>query len=359
MALRRVPSANVCPLTKSGRDPSLGPVIDPPLSSAPGRRDPALDGLRGFAVLLVYLFHYGGGLRSHDLLARALGYLTQAGWVGVEIFFVLSGFLITSLLLDDLSSAGALPRFYMRRALRILPLYLAAVLACAGVALMAGASLAQLNPLLPYLGFLQNVPPLIRVALRTPPPLPLFHLWSLAVEEQFYLLWPLLLLLTRTPRRALALCLWIFGLSYAFRVLYIGLAGPSPNAIQSLAVMLPSRCGGLVFGSALALTRRLDLRTSLRRPALVLALFSVLAFVIGGGVSGTLLLKTRASFLLGLPAADLLALALLALALEPGRVRRILSWQALGSLGRISYGFYVLASPARAAVRSPGLLPHP
>ena len=64
-------------------------------------RDPALDGLRGVAILLVFIFHYGGGLRSAHPLVRALGYFTETGWTGVILFFALSGFLITGSLWDS------------------------------------------------------------------------------------------------------------------------------------------------------------------------------------------------------------------------------------------------------------------
>src|ERR1700691_6305962 len=102
---------------------ALPAAIDIPITAPSPRRDPALDGLRGLAVLMVFVFHYGGGLQSSHLALRMLGYVTQAGWTGVVLFFALSGFLITGSLWDSLGSRHLLRNFYVRRALRILPLY--------------------------------------------------------------------------------------------------------------------------------------------------------------------------------------------------------------------------------------------
>ncbi len=337
----------------------------PSQSSLPQPRDAALDGLRGVAILLVYLFHYGGGLRSGNPLVRALGYLSQAGWIGVEIFFVLSGFLITRLLADDLYTAHGLRTFYARRALRILPLYIAALLACAACALLSGASFSALKPLLVYAGFLQNVPPLVNTALHTPPPLPIYHLWSLAIEEQFYLLWPFLLLAVPTPRRALHLCLWVFVLSCAFRIVLFAPHLPSAATLQRFTICLPTRAGALALGGALAFYRRPTERAvilgeaqkSRRTPEIpgggprqesfkdksaLTASLALALILLTFAHTGTLLLGNRLSLLAVLPAVDLLAVALVALSLQPGLVTRWLSTPALGFLGRISYGFYVL-----------------
>ncbi len=361
---------------------------------APFPRDPALDGFRGFAVLLVFLFHYGGGLRAHNPLLRALGYLTQAGWIGVDLFFALSGFLITGLLAADLLSVPSeadsvlhyqrpLRSFYARRALRILPLYLAALLACAAAARVTGASLPDLKPLLIYATFLQNLPPLLQSALHTPPPLPVFHLWSLAVEEQFYLLWPFALLAARTPRRALHLSVWIFAASCLFRAAIFAPPLFSWASAGSFATFLPSRAGALALGSALALYRGraapcpvtvshdalavaanpstpapvLSVRTvqspgtrsprqrftATSQPVLLFALAASLALIVlTASRTHSFLLNSRSSFVFLLPAADLFSAALVALTLKPNLLRTGLSTRPLVFLGRISYGFYVM-----------------
>ncbi len=180
------------------------------------RRDAALDGLRGLAILMVFLFHYGGGLQSSRPAVHLFGLLTQAGWLGVVLFFALSGFLITGSLWDTVAQGHRLRNFYARRALRILPIYSLALLAAAGAALLSGATLAQLKPLAIFAFFLQNLPHLAAAAIQNPSPLPLYHFWTLAVEEQFYLLWPLILLFAHSRRHALRLSLWFFAITLFF-----------------------------------------------------------------------------------------------------------------------------------------------
>ncbi len=138
-------------------------------------RQPALDGVRAVAVMLVLAAHAN---------------LFKLGGLGVDIFFGLSGYLITGILLDAKaahpSKRDYFVPFYMRRALRILPLAWA-------VALIAAAIEGQWSGLLWYMGYLVNWLP------NDPPPDVLGHYWSLAVEEQFYLVWPAVVLFA--PRR--------------------------------------------------------------------------------------------------------------------------------------------------------------
>jgi peptidoglycan/LPS O-acetylase OafA/YrhL len=171
-------------------------VRTPPAAAPPFRPD--IEGLRAVAVLLVVLGHAGVPL-------------VAGGYVGVDVFFVISGFLITSLLVRELRGTGriSLPRFYARRALRLLPASTVLV-----AATLVGAWL-WLSPLrFTEFGrdaaagavYLSNV----RFALAgtdylasADPPSPLQHLWSLAVEEQFYLLWPALILAVTWGGRSL------------------------------------------------------------------------------------------------------------------------------------------------------------
>ncbi len=305
-------------------------------------RDPALDGLRGVAILLVYLFHYGGGLRSPHAAVRAFGYLCESGWIGVHVFFVLSGYLITGLLVRDLRFPHALRNFYMRRALRIFPVYYGAIIAAAVAAAVAGAHAGALRPLLPYLAFLQDIPPLAGVAVDPPPPLPLYHLWSVAVEEQFYLLWPFLLLWAGIRRRGLALCLVVFGLTCAFRAIVFAPAAYPAAVGQQLGFFLLTRAGGLALGGALALWPAATASDRPPRWAKSAAIAGALCFLAVGWSGGTLLLTNSRMYLFAMPAIDIAAAATLALCLHPGLLRRSLSSTVLRWFGRISYGFYVL-----------------
>lgn len=323
--------------------PATEETASGPNPRAPAHRDPALDGLRGAAILLVYLFHYGGGLRSANPAARAAGYVTQAGWTGVDVFFALSGFLITGLLWENLGQPHSLRNFYGRRALRIAPVYYGALILAAVAALVrgsAGAHPARLRPLLLYAGFLQNIPGLVQHALHYPRPLPLHHLWSLAVEEQYYLLWPFLLLAAGTRRRALHLCLWVFAISFLFRVIVY-----TPHLVPAAADVdwsgfLLTRAGALALGSALALT--VAAKHRLRRWAIPGLVAGLGIFIAAGALSGTFVLSGSAQFIFGLPAVDIASVALVVLALEAGLWRSLLSTAPMRLLGRISYAFYVL-----------------
>lgn len=302
----------------------------------------ALDGLRGLAVLAVYLFHYGGGLRSHNPLLRLAGYTTQAGWVGVEIFFALSGFLITGLLWADLRQNQTLGDYFQRRAWRILPLYGGALLAAGAASLLWGASAQSLQPLLVYALFAQNIPPLLSVAMRYPAPLPLHHLWTVAVEAQFYLVWPTLLLAARTRRRCLLLCAGTFLVSCLFRAAMFWPHGQTPAVIANWSPFLLTRAGGLALGSALALSDPAQLAHIARRWAAPVLLGSTAFFAAVGWHCGNLLLASPLEFILSLPAVEIASAALLLLALQPGVWQTALSLAPLRWLGRISYGFYVL-----------------
>lgn len=316
-------------------------MAQPTTRAAPGRRDPALDGLRGVAILLVYIFHYGGGLRSSSALLRGLGYFTETGWTGVILFFALSGFLITGSLWDSRDERDVLPNFYMRRVLRIFPLYYAVVLIALFAAVARGNRLVELRPVLLYAGFLQNLPGLVTTALQPVSPLPLFHLWSLAVEEQFYLLWPALLLFTATRRRALHLSLWVVALSEFFRILTHLPIVPAGFA-ATLDPFLLTHAGTLAMGAALALAMRGPNWQAVERWAVAAFWTGVVLYLLASWRSGTFYLTPAPQFVIGLFGVGLASTALLPIAMRTGPTRTILSSLPLRFLGRISYGFYVI-----------------
>lgn len=293
-------------------------------------------------MLLVYLFHYGGGLSSPHPVLRLFGYLTQLGWTGVELFFVLSGFLITGLLWPHPQQSDGLQSFLARRAWRILPVYYAALLAAILAAAAAGGSLESLQPILVYLAFLQNIPPLVATALHSPPPVPLYHLWTVAVEVQFYLLWPLLLRAAGTRRRALALCAGAFAASCLFRVAVFLPHGHTAAPAPDWSPFLLTRLGALALGSSLALLEPAQLTSLLRRGSRPALLLSACVIASVGWAGGDLLLSHPSQFILSLPAVEIACAVLLGLALRPGPWRSTCSLRPLRWLGRISYGFYLL-----------------
>jgi peptidoglycan/LPS O-acetylase OafA/YrhL len=156
---------------------------------------PQFDYLRGIAVLVVMLFH-----GSHDVQSFPMARYVEFGWTGVDLFFVLSGFLITGILFDTREQKGYFTNFYARRILRIWPLYFALLgvmfIAVPLVAPRWGATaMAGAKPAWTFVLFIQNLA--IPHAITGP----LSATWSLAIEEQFYFAWPLLIWLL--PRKAI------------------------------------------------------------------------------------------------------------------------------------------------------------
>jgi peptidoglycan/LPS O-acetylase OafA/YrhL len=144
---------------------------------------PELDSLRGVAVLLVVFYHgffWSNNLAGLTGAARLFVNLTRFGWLGVNLFFVLSGFLITGILVDSRNKELYYRRFYVRRALRILPAFYAVLFI---LTLMPGQNGRYL--ILSFF-YLSNFAPLFAI------PMTYAMLWSLAVEEHFYLVWPLI-----------------------------------------------------------------------------------------------------------------------------------------------------------------------
>src|SRR5262249_55951728 len=211
-----------------------------------------LDGVRGVAILLVMLFHFGavvseGGAptgAASKLVQRAVG----AGWCGVDLFFVLSGFLITGILYDTKGQPGYYRTFYARRTVRIFPLYYGLLVASFLVRPWAG-----LGPPAPegYQGwfwlYLANV---LRVVHGGEACGRLEHFWSLAVEEHFYLIWPFVV---RTLGRAALLraCVGVGVAALAFRAFAVAKGWPF-----AAYMLTPARVDTMAVGAWLALAAR-------------------------------------------------------------------------------------------------------
>ena len=195
---------------------------------------PALDGLRALAIISVVAYH-------------AYPDAVPGGYIGVEIFFVLSGFLITRLLLDERAATGtiSLRGFYARRARRLLPAVAVLASAYAVAAIVVGVPRAWMSLASVGLYFSNWVN-----AGGTPLASGLTHMWSLAIEEQFYLLWPVLLVgLLRMPKHRVAAILitaTVFG--FAWREL-LWRSGETANRVYYGS---DTRCSGLLLGCAVA-----------------------------------------------------------------------------------------------------------
>ncbi len=301
---------------------------------------PALDGVRGVAILLVILYHFASsmqvlGINSPLLVPFAFG------WCGVDVFFALSGFLITGILLDTKASANYFRAFYARRVLRIFPLYygaLALMIVLRASFPDAGiwGSYADLGAPGSYLWpalFLQN----LAISFRgTDASGVLAHYWSLAVEEHFYLLWPLLVwLLSR--RWTAILAMLAFAGSVAARALALH-RGMDTDYVFGLT---PLRMDGLAIGALAAiLIRSHDARRLSRLAAL--ALTGTVAFLcILFWMRGTADQSDPAIWIAGYPLVSAATAAALVWCCAGGRFARLLSARPLRWFGKYSYGLYV------------------
>jgi peptidoglycan/LPS O-acetylase OafA/YrhL len=303
---------------------------------------PALDGLRTVSVLIVLLFHHG---------------LLAAGWVGVDIFFALSGFLITGILRSSASTPTYLRSFYAKRVTRILPPVLLLLLL---VALQRRAlSLAYLA----YLFFAGNLIELSSSAIWQLSPL-----WSLAIEEHFYLAWPLAIrrLSRRTLIRLTLALLLTEPILRALATLTLRhYLGPQLRWNTPIFLLTPFRLDGLLAGALLALlledtriptTLTLTLkRWSLPTSAILFTLFLALEALIPTfrRTTDSLPFNTFAYTLTALASAALIA----HLVLNPNAaLTTLLARPPLVLLGRISYGLYLFQLPVKALLST--LLPH-
>ncbi|HEX7604313.1 MAG TPA: acyltransferase, partial [Polyangiaceae bacterium] len=296
---------------------------------------PALDGLRGLAVLGVVLFHSGGMLKG--------------GYLGVDLFFVLSGFLITSILLAEHRRSGriALGAFWVRRARRLFPALLALMPAIAvyarvfaqpdELAGLRGDALATLGYVANWRAVFSNKSYWELFAA----PSPLEHTWSLAIEEQFYVVWPLLvfgvLVVLRWSSRALLVMTAILtALSVAAMLLFY-----SPDSTTRAYFGTDTRAAAILVGAALAMIMGPDPKLG-DRARRWLDPLGVVALV-GLGVAWARLdgqdpFLYRAGFWLS----ELACLVLIACAVAPGSlVARALSVRPLTYAGSISYGIYL------------------
>lgn len=215
------------------------------------RRIPQLDGLRGVAIGMVLVYHLGGsmaGIQPH--WPMLLAFPINFGWAGVDLFFVLSGFLIGGILLDARGSSNYFRVFYRRRVCRIFPMYFAflAAFALAAHFIRSPELVHLLHPVLPWptsITFTQNFWMVFR---NDPGSFAQAPTWSLAVEEQFYLTLPAVVYFVRHDR-----LVWVLGggiiLAPLIR-LFIFLTNPS--FIYAIAFLLPCRMDSLLFGVMIA-----------------------------------------------------------------------------------------------------------
>ena len=316
----------------------------------------SLDGIRGVGAVGVIAAHYG--------------YL-QCGWVVVQFFFVLSGYLITSILLTEKERPFRqyLGRFYWRRTLRIFPVYFGFLLICGFFFLLLKQprEFPQVLPsLLTYTYNFYLASPNRSFGGIFP------HLWSLSVEEQFYLLWPLLVFVL-TPRGTRWMIIGILILIPLLRLLVFAVTEASPMVLGRLFYLATEfQLDGFAAGAAIAVFKLTDVKVAPAKLALAIACALLLGLVnlliaqraghfapespkgtVFGGISFgyPLLMPYNGQFLWGYTLMNFLSMVLIISASQPNVVARFFENRFLCYLGKMSYGIYVLHLPVQQCFR--------
>jgi peptidoglycan/LPS O-acetylase OafA/YrhL len=311
-----------------------------------GRHIPALDGIRAVAILLVIPHNVDVMSTSYPAYDFPAAVLMHAGWIGVQLFFVLSGFLISGNLLDARGSGNFFSAFFARRALRILPLYftvLFVVLVLAPALLPIPQSLHNTLPNQVWLWtFLSNWTEPYGGGVYG-----FAHCWSLAVEEQFYLLWPLIVFLCRRPATLLGVCLLLTVGALVVRAVL--LAEGFPQAAVYMFTIC--RMDALALGAAVACLARMPAileRISKWTQGIALsatAAFLACALATRGFAAYEVSTQSIGYSVLAIAFALTILLTVLPTKGIVHASMRFLGSSVLRPIGRYSYGMYVLHMP--------------
>lgn len=311
----------------------MNPVSTPRSDIRSTRVDhiPELDGIRAIAALMVMFFHLPMPTADVPWLGPIKA-ATVFGQSGVDLFFVLSGFLITRILLRAKRSDSYFSRFYIRRSLRIFPLYyFFLVIYYLTYPILIGRQEIGIVDIGAYALYLQNITPLFKFD-----PLGPNHYWSLAIEEHFYLLWPLVV-----RHASMQQLSWIIGVCIAGAATLRGFTFPL-ETVSTYHFTL-TRIDALAAGAGLAvfeLSRGISNRDF--RAAVTLLVISLMGCVVvlaAGGRSGGAFGEIFKFTFLALLYAFFILSALTLNSQNP--VRRILRFRLLAKIGAISYGLYV------------------
>ncbi|HEY0190209.1 MAG TPA: acyltransferase [Kofleriaceae bacterium] len=316
--------------------------MDPATSSrVSGAPIPALDGVRGLAILLVLAHNLNPFSNTGRPLERWIEYDSNFGWVGVQLFFVLSGFLITGILLDTRGAPRYLRAFFARRVLRIFPLYYGVLVG--GLLVLPALGLAPHRLLADpdhrvwlWIYLVNWAEPLGRGVAAFP------HFWSLAVEEQFYFVWPFVVR-HATPRRLLGTVGGVMLAAIGARI-WVRQAGLGGEAAYMFTVC---RMDALAAGAAVAALLRMPVaHASLvgRRARISVAagVLFVAGLVTTGGYARTGLRdQTYGYTILAVVCAALVLLVVLDHERGRGWLGAVFGNAVLRSFGTYSYGIYL------------------
>jgi peptidoglycan/LPS O-acetylase OafA/YrhL len=314
-----------------------------PRSRPPGVRGhiPGLDGVRGLAILMVMAVHFVGDASPRSGAERLVVKAATFGTLGVDLFFVLSGFLITGLLVDTKQRPKYFRDFYARRTLRIFPLYYATLIGLFVALPALGLSSPYLQRAREHQLWLWTYTANFFIAAKSSwwELTYVNHFWSLAIEEHFYLFWPLVVFGLTGPVLE-RVCLGVIAAALAGR---IALAAHGMSEL-SISVLTPCRVDVLCVGGLLALLARhpagpAPLVARARRAipilmALIVALSAWCAVVKWGVFALHQVRGSLYAVLFG-------ALALTSLDSEGGTLGRMFQSRVLRFFGKYSYGLYV------------------
>jgi peptidoglycan/LPS O-acetylase OafA/YrhL len=333
-----------------------GKDATPGIEATP-RHIPELDGLRAIAILLViphnvYIFETTRGWLA------PFAWISNAGWIGVQLFFVLSGFLITRNLLVSRGAPNYYSAFFGRRILRIFPLYFLVLT----FFLLVLPQVVNLSPDITgsYANqkwlwlFLSNwAQPFGKEVYWFP------HFWSLAVEEQFYLLWPLIVAVT--PARRLApVCALLVLAALAIRIAMLK-AGATPEMLYMFTVC---RMDALAIGAlAAVLVGFPGLMAIVRRHATALIVTAFVVFLMGASFTESYTALNIGTLRMGQTLLGII-MTMVLLAVVGSSPNRIASWvstvlrvPALRSVGKVSYAMYIFHLPLATLFVHPLVLP--
>ncbi len=302
---------------------------------------PVLDGLRGLAIGLVLLRHFTPLGDGQSFIGTLVKGIAKVGGFGVDLFFVLSGFLITGILLSSKDGPRYFRNFLARRAVRIFPLYYGVLIVVfVLLPLFHRASSPEFQTLQQRQGWLWVYGTNIFTSMSTDERsfsagwVQMDHFWSLAVEEHFYLFWPLIVFLL--PRRGLiAACIALVAIALATRLGYF----LKQSDTMAFYTLTPCRADALAIGGLIAILARSPSASAfvkkLAAPLLLIAI-AILAATWNADLQVFVLCGTLMALLMG-------ALMILVLTRSPGHPLRLaLDNPIMRTLGKYSYAIYVL-----------------
>jgi peptidoglycan/LPS O-acetylase OafA/YrhL len=324
-------------VSMAGAIPDFDPTAHP--ASSDGHLLP-LDGIRGLAIIWVVLHN------TTDLLPATLhgashlvAFLVHPGWIGVQLFFALSGFLITRSLLETQSAANYFRAFYARRALRILPLYYTVL-----TLLLILAPEFHLGPFVLHTTLKERLSLWLFIVNWTQSaPYGFGHFWSLAIEEQFYLFWPFIV--RRLPaRRLFVICVCVALIGFAIRGA-MALSGASSWTVYTATT---SRLDALALGGAGACLLRIPAaRARLASQTSAINVVTFVLFIVGVPITHAYDTDALRCQIFGYTLLALCCATLVTTAAVDGERRRstvlarTLCWAPLRYCGKFSYAMYI------------------